>query len=87
MQVSMIIKSNINSVRKLEQNLYKFQNSGTIIESKYLSLDSSVTSINCENFFLTKAYFLSTYLRIAGSYLVSENLTSVVAASVFVDYN
>ena len=45
------------------------------------------TSINCENFFLTKVYFLSTYLPIAGSYLVSENLTSIVAASVFVDYN
>ena len=30
------------SVRKLEQNLYKFQNSGTIIERKYLFLDSSV---------------------------------------------
>ena len=30
---------------------------------------------------------LSKYLRIAGSELVSEKLTRVVAASVFVDYN
>ena len=29
----MIMKSDINSVSKLEQNLYKFQNSRTIIES------------------------------------------------------
>ena len=86
MQVCMIIKSNINSVGKREQNLHKFQNSGTIIESKYLCLDSCLHLLIAKTFFLRKVYFLSTYLRIAGSYLVSENLTSIVA-SVFVDYN
>ena len=38
----MIMKSIIISVSKLEQNLYRLQNSRTIIESKHVLVDSSV---------------------------------------------
>ena len=46
-----------------------------------------VSSINCENYFLTRRsdYFLYTYA--CSPSCKSENLTSIVAASGFVDYN
>ena len=48
-----------------------------MIESNHLFVDFSVYVYLLRKLFLTKVYFLSTYL-------VSEKLTSVVAASVFV---
>ena len=75
-------QTNIN-----KQNLYKFGNSRTI--------DNRESPFVLELFYLrlliAKTIFekglLSKYLRIAGFQLVSEKLTRVVAASVFVDYN
>ena len=56
-----------------------------IIESNHLFVDFSVYVYLLRKLFLTKVYFLSTYLvSEKRTYLVSEKLTSVVAASVFV---
>ena len=56
-----------------------------IIESNHLFVDFSVYVYLLRKLFLTKVYFLSTYLvSEKRTYLVSEKLTTVVAASVFV---
>ena len=84
------VKSNINSVGKLEQNLHKFQNSRTI-DNQRVSICPWTFLSTADRLLIAKTIFdkglLSKYLRIAGSELVSEKLTRVVAASVFVDYN
>ena len=75
-------QTNIN-----KRNLYKFGYSRTIgnRESPF------VRGLLCLHLLIAKTIFdkglLFKYLRIAGSKLVSEKLTRVVAASVFVDYN
>ena len=84
------VKSNINSVGKPEQNLHKFQNSRTI-DNQRVSICPWTFLSTADRLLIAKTIFdkglLSKYLRIAGSELVSEKLTRVVAASVFVDYN
>ena len=84
------VKSNINSVGKPEQNLHKFQNSRTI-DNQRVSICSWTFLSTADRLLTAKTIFdkglLFKYLRIAGFQLVSEKLTSVVASSVFVDYN
>ena len=75
-------QTNIN-----KQNLYKFGYSRTIDNRE----SPFVRGLFCLHLLIAKTIFdkglLFKYLRIAGSELVSEKLTRVVAASVFVDYN
>ena len=84
------VKSNINSVGKPEQNLHKFQNSRTI-DNQRVNICSWTFLSTADRLLIAKTIFdkglLFKYLRIAGFQLVSEKLTCVVAASVFVDYN
>ena len=82
------VKSNINSVGKPEQNLHKFQNSRAI-DNQRVSICPWTFLSTADRLLIAKTIFdkslLFKYLRIADSQLVSEKLTSVVAASVFVD--
>ena len=80
------VKSNINSVGKPEQN----QNSRTI-DNQRVSICSWTFLSTADRLLTAKTIFdkglLFKYLRIAGFQLVKEKLTSVVASSIFVDYN